>query len=80
MLTGPSAVNQFKAAFLAASSAQRFQMITDVTNKNSDDTRIGNLVGGLNVNDNGKDPKTKNRADNIHCVCTQLYAFPLFKY
>jgi hypothetical protein len=80
MSTGLSAVNRFKSDFMAASSAQRFQIVMGVSNKNSDDSRIGNLVGNLNVNDDGKNPKTRTRADNIHFVCQQLMAFPMFKY
>jgi hypothetical protein len=80
MSTGPSAVNRFKAAFMAASSAERFQIVMDVKNKNSEDSRIGNLVSNLNVNDDGRNPQTRNRADNIQLVCQHLYAFPMFKY
>lgn len=69
-------VARFFSTFMSSSPANRFQFITRVSQVNSSDTRIGNLLSNLNVNDT--DPKNRTRADSIHFVCQQLQAFPGF--
>lgn len=67
---------KFFSAFMASSPANRFQLIMRTTQANSADSRIGNLLSNLNVNDT--DPKNRTKADSIHFVCQQLQAFPGF--
>jgi hypothetical protein len=70
--------NNFKKSFLAASSADRAQLLIATAAKNARNPQIGNLLQNVNVND--INIKNKMRADNIHFICAQLQLFPDFTF
>ena len=69
-------VAKFFSAFMSLTPANRFQLIMRVNQANSTDSRIGNILTNINVNDT--DPKNKNKADSIYFACKQLEAFTGF--
>ena len=73
-----SSVTKFQTAFVAATSADRAQILFAVSKSNAKDTQITNLLSGINLND--VSIKNNKKADNIYFICSQLRAFPNFIY
>ncbi len=64
--------DQFLAAFIAANGAARVQMVNTVT-RNTNDTRVHNLLANLNYNDVSK--RNAHNPDSIHYACAMLRSF-----
>jgi hypothetical protein len=73
-----TALNNFKNAFLTANGQERAQIIYRTVKANEKDTRIGNLLQMIDLNNTKLDKKMKS--DNIHFICIQLAAFPDFAF
>ena len=73
-----TALNNFKNTFLSANGAERAQIIYKTIKANEKDTRIGNLLQAIDLNNTKLDKKM--RSDNIHFICIQLTAFPDFVF
>ena len=72
-----SLVSTFQGQFVNASSSERAQLLTRVSQANSGNSQIGNLLQNVDVND--VSPKNKGKATSIFFVCSMLKAFPEFK-
>lgn len=64
--------DQFLTAFLAAAGPARVQMVNTVT-RNTNDTRVHNLLANLNYNDVSK--RAAHNPDSIHYATAMLRSF-----
>lgn len=77
-------VSRFQQSFLRMSSGERAQLVNQVTQANSDNSQIGNLLQNIDVNyrvnkDQKLEAQERRKASNIYFVCQMLQAFPTFK-
>jgi hypothetical protein len=77
-------VSRFQQAFLHSSSGDRAQLLFKVTQANSDNVQIGNLLQNLDINyrpnrDQRLEAQERRKPTNIYFVCQMLQAFPSFK-
>lgn len=77
-------VSRFQQAFLHSSSADRAQLVFKVSQANSDNPQIGNLLQNLDLNyrpnrDQKVEAQERRKPTSIYFVCQMLQAFPNFK-
>ena len=72
-----SQVITFQNQFIKASSSERAQLLIRVSQLNSGNSQIGNLLQNLDVNDVLY--KNRGKPSSIFFVCAMLKAFPEFK-
>ncbi len=76
-------VSRFQQAFLHASSGERAQLLSRVSQANPD-PQIGNLLQNVDINyrpnrDSKVEAAERRKPSNIYFVCQMLQAFPNFK-
>lgn len=64
--------DQFLSAFLVVMPSTRVQMVQAVI-RNTNDTRVHNLLANLNYNDVSK--RNAHNPDSIHYACAMLRSF-----
>ena len=72
-----SSVSEFQMKFTKASGSERAQLVSQVSQANSGNTQIGNLLQNIDIND--VLPTNRRKASSIFFICSMLRAFPEFK-